>query len=138
MTTADRAEVGDVAQQSLQLLERARSYLADGDLHQASEKAWALPLTWPRPSQQQTVGHTRSTAISALCSHNAWLQTGDDRIRELRGIPNDLHGYYYVRKRFLDAKVIAADIESVAELVDILAPLTGVAPRLSCRLQGPS
>ena len=83
-----------------------------------------LPLTWPRLSPQQTVGHTRKHSDYSVVLNNAWELTGDDRIRELRGIPNDLHGYYYVRKRFLNAKVIAADIESVAELVDILAPLT--------------
>lgn len=44
-------------------------------------------------------------------------------MRELRGIPNDLHGNYYVRKRFLDADVIRRDIESIAELVELLAPL---------------
>ena len=56
--------------------------------------------------------------------NNVWRLTGDDRVRELRGSPNDLHGYFYERDEFLDAGVIAADIESVAELVDLLAPLT--------------
>ena len=48
----------------------------------------------------------------------------DERVRDLRGSPNDLHEYFYERDEFLDATVIAADIESVAELVDLLAPLT--------------
>ena len=56
--------------------------------------------------------------------NNVWKLTGNDRVRELRGSANDLHGYFYERDEFLDAEVIAADIESVAELVEILAPLT--------------
>ena len=124
MTTADRAEVEDYAQQSRQFLERARSYVADGDLHQASEKAWGAAAHMAKAVAAANGWTYDKHSDYSVVLNNAWLQTGDDRIRELRGIPNDLHGYYYVRKRFLNAKVIAADIESVAELVDILAPLT--------------
>lgn len=56
--------------------------------------------------------------------NNVWRLTGDQRVRDLRGSPNDLHGYFYERDEFLDASVIAADIESVAELIELLAPLT--------------
>ena len=51
--------------------------------------------------------------------------TGNDHLRGLRGIANDLHGNYYERKRHLDAESIGKDIDSVAELLEILAPLTG-------------
>jgi len=50
--------------------------------------------------------------------------TGNDRLPGLRGIANDLHGNYYKRKRHIEADSVAEDIESVAELVEILAPLT--------------
>lgn len=56
--------------------------------------------------------------------NQAILLTGNDRLRELRGIPNDLHGNYYVRKRFLDAEIIRRDLDSISELVTLLAPLT--------------
>ena len=124
MTTADRAEVGDVAQQSLQLLERARSYLADGDLHQASEKAWSAAALMAKAVAAANGWTYEKHSDFSIVLNNAWELTGNDQIRPLRAIANDLHGYYYVRKRFLNADVIAADIESVAELVDILAPLT--------------
>jgi len=54
------------------------------------------------------------------------LKTGNDLLRELRGIPNDLHGNFYERKRFLEADIIRRDIESVAELLELLTPLTVV------------
>ena len=60
----------------------------------------------------------------SIVLNNVWKLTGDERVRDLRGSPNDLHEYFYERDEFLDAAVIAADIESVAELVDLLAPLT--------------
>ena len=120
----DRSEVNDGIHQSRQFLDHSRELVADGHLHQASEKAWeaaahivklvAAANSWEYDKQRDL----------SFVLNNAWLQRGNDRIRELRGIPNDLHGYYYVRKRFLNANVIAADIESVAELVEILAPLT--------------
>ncbi|MCY4617202.1 MAG: HEPN domain-containing protein [Chloroflexi bacterium] len=124
MTTADRAEVEDFAQQSLQLLERARKYVADGDLHQASEKAWGAAAHMAKAVAAANGWTYEKHSDFSFVLNNTWLQTGDDRIRELRGIPNDLHGYHYVRNRFLNADVIAPDIESVAELVEILAPLT--------------
>ena len=49
--------------------------------------------------------------------------TGDDHLPALRSIANELHSNYYRRKRHLNADSIAEDIESVAELVEILAPL---------------
>ena len=52
--------------------------------------------------------------------------TGNARIPDLRGRANDLHGNYYRRKRHLDADAIGEDIESIAELLTLLAPLTGL------------
>ncbi len=124
MTTADRAEVGDVAQQSRQFLERARSYLADGDLHQASEKAWGAAAHMAKAVAAANGWTYEKHSDFSIVLNNAWELTGNDQIRPLRAIANDLHGNYYRRARFLSANEIAADIESVAELVDILAPLT--------------
>ena len=50
--------------------------------------------------------------------------TGDGRLGGLRATANDLHRNYYRRKRHLDAEVIGKDIERVAQLLGILAPLT--------------
>ena len=56
---------------------------------------------------------------------NASLMLGDDRLRGLRGIANDLHGNYYKRLFLLNAEIIAMDLDSMAQLLDILDPLTG-------------
>ncbi len=56
--------------------------------------------------------------------NNVWKLTENDRVRELRSIANELHGYFYQRDEFLDSDAVSADIESVAELVELLAPLT--------------
>jgi uncharacterized protein (UPF0332 family) len=124
LTTADRAEVEDHAQQSLQFLERARQFVADGDLHQASEKAWGATAHMAKAvAAAQGWEYDKHRDFSHVLN-NAWQLTGNDQIRSLRAIANDLHGNYYRRARFLSAEAIAADIESVAELVEILVPLT--------------
>ena len=56
---------------------------------------------------------------------NARILTGDARLPGLRGIANDLRGNFYKRKLLLDATAIEVDLEHVAELLDILEPLTG-------------
>ena len=66
----------------------------------------------------------RRHAHFSVVLNNAYGLTGDDRLRALRSIANELHGNYYQRKRHLNAKVIGEDIESVAELLELLAPLT--------------
>jgi len=116
--------VEDYAQQSLQFLERAREYVAAGDLHQASEKAWGAAAHMAKAvAAAQGWEYDKHRDFSHVLN-NAWQLTGNDQIRSLRATANDLHGNYYRRRRFLNAEAIAADIESVAELVDLLAPLT--------------
>lgn len=124
MTTADRAEVEDYAGQAREFLSRSREYLAVDDLHQASEKAWGAAAHMAKAVAAANGWTYDRHADFSQILNNVWLRTRNDRIRELRGSPNELHGYYYLRKRFLDAEIIAADIEDVAELVELLEPLT--------------
>ena len=56
--------------------------------------------------------------------NNARVLTGNLRVSELRGIANDLHGNFYVRKRFLNPEEIGISLDNVAEMLDILEPLT--------------
>lgn len=124
MTTQDHTEVSDYAEQSREFLQRARTYVASGDLHQAAEKAWGAAAHMAKAVAAANGWTYRNHADFSQVLNNVWRDTGNDRVRQLRAIPNELHGYYYVRKRFLDADIIAADIEEVSELVDILEPLT--------------
>ena len=122
----DFEAVNDYETQAREFLAKGRDYLAVGDLHQASEKGWGAAAQMVKAvAEAQGWTYDRHSDFSWVINQ-AFLKTGNDRLRELRGIPNDLHGNYYVRKRFLDADVIRRDIESVAELVDLLAPLTGM------------
>ena len=59
---------------------------------------------------------------------NARRLTGNSRLRDLRSIANELHGNYYLRDLLLSADSIGLDLEAMAELVDILEPLTEPAP----------
>ena len=43
-----RETVADYLYQAWDFLEKSRKYLAEGDLHQASEKGWGA-ATWLRP-----------------------------------------------------------------------------------------
>ena len=120
----DPDAVTDYEAQAREFLAKGREYLAAGDLHQASEKGWGAAAHMAKAvAEAQGWTYDRHSDFSWVINQ-AFLKTGNDRLRELRGIPNDLHGNYYVRKRFLDAEVIGRDIESISELVALLAPLT--------------
>ena len=52
------------ASQAREFLNKARGYLAAGDLHQASEKGWGAAAHMARPSPWRGAGPTRGTAGS--------------------------------------------------------------------------
>ncbi|MXZ45661.1 MAG: HEPN domain-containing protein [Chloroflexi bacterium] len=124
MATDDLVEVADHAEQAREFLTRCREYLAAGDLHQASEKGWGAAAHMAKAVAAAQGWEYATHADFSVVLNQAWEVTRNDRIRDLRGIANELHGNYYRRKRHLNANVIGRDIESVAELVEILAPLT--------------
>ncbi|MXW35430.1 MAG: HEPN domain-containing protein [Chloroflexi bacterium] len=124
MTTDDLVEVADHAEQAREFLDRCREYLAAGDLHQASEKGWGAAAHMAKAVATAQGWEYNTHADFSGVLNRARRVTDDDRLPGLRGRANDLHGNYYRRKRHLDADSIAEDIEAVAELVEILAPLT--------------
>ena len=124
MTTADLVEVADYVAQSREFLTQAREHLAVDHLHQASTKGWGAAAHMAKAvAEAQGWEYDRRDGFSVVLNQ-ARLLTGDDRLGGLRAIANDLHGNYYRRKRHLNAGVIGEDIESVAQLLGILAPLT--------------
>jgi hypothetical protein len=54
--------------------------------------------------------------------------TGNDRLPYLHGRAEILHINYYELKDELESGRIGRDIEDVAELIEILYPLTGLNP----------
>ena len=120
----DQGATQDYRRQARQFLTKSREYLSEGDLHQASEKGWGA-AAWMAKAVATALDwdYSKHDQFSVVLN-NARILTGDDRLRSLRSSANELHGNYYQRKRHLNAKVIGEDIESVAELLALLAPLT--------------
>ena len=119
----NREAVNDYQDQARDFLAQSRGYLAANDLHQASEKGWGAAAHMAKAvavAYGWEYGRHRDFGIVL---NNARRLTGNPRILDLRGRANELHQNYYQRKRHLNAEVIGDDIESVAELLDLLVPL---------------
>ena len=118
--------VGDYRRQARQFMLKSRQYLADGDLHQASEKGWGA-AAWMAKAVAEAQGwdYTKHAQFSVVLN-NARQVTGDARIPGMRGIANELHGNYYTRQRFLSSAAISEDLDQIAALLDILEPLAAI------------
>ena len=122
MTNND--QVGSYAAQGRDFLGKAREYLATGDLHQASEKGWgsaahmvkAVALTQGWPYERHSHFHQVMNRARNL--------TGNDHLRLLHGRAEVLHVNFYEIKEALDQETIREDLTNIAELLDILEPLT--------------
>ena len=126
MIIPDLSEAADYATQAHEFLAESRQYLSVGKLHQASEKGWGAAAHMTKAvAVAQGWEYTNHADFSSVLNQARRL-TGNARIRDLRGVANDLHTNYYKRKRHLDADAIGEDIEAVAELLTLLAPLTGL------------
>ncbi|WP_419842610.1 PaREP1 family protein [Candidatus Poriferisodalis sp.] len=113
----------DYVEQAREFIERSRAYLADDQLHQASEKGWGAAAHMAKAVALTQGWDYETHADFSVVLNNAYRRLGDERIRLLRSVANDLHGNFYRRKRFLDADIIGRDLENVNELVDALTPL---------------
>ena len=122
----DFEAIEDFKAQAREFLDRGREYLAAGDLHQASEKGWGAAAHMAKAAAEAQGWQYDRHADFIRVMNQAVLMTGNDRLSDLRGRANDLHGNYYERKRFLNAELIGRDLESMAELVELLVPLTVV------------
>ena len=120
--------VGDYRQQAQEFMLKSRQYLADGDLHQASEKGWGA-AAWMAKAVAEAQGwkYTRHDEFADVINR-ARILSGDARLRNLRRAANELHGYYYTRKRFLDAADIGEGLDEISSMLDILEPLTSPEP----------
>ena len=124
MATDDPVEVTDRGDHARELLARSREDLAADRLHRASRKGWAAATHMAKAVAVAQGWEYETRDDFSVVLNRAWQVTRNDRLRALRSIANELHGNYYRRKRHLNAEAIAEDTESMAELVEILAPLT--------------
>ena len=128
MPASDATVIADYENQAHEFLARAREYLNAGDLHQASEKGWGAAAHMAKAVAVAQGWEYDTHSDFSVVLNQAWQATGNDRLRALRGIANELHSNFYRRKRHLNAEVIGQDIENVAELVEALALLASPAP----------
>ena len=120
----DPAAIEDYRQQARLFLSKAREYLAEDDLHQASEKGWGA-AAWMAKAVAETRGwNYREHAEFGVVCRNAGELTGNDRLLDLSAVAYDLHRGYYTRKMFLSDKTIARNLDQMSELLDALEPLT--------------
>ena len=120
----DAEAVEDYRRQARDFLGRAREYLVADDLHQASEKGWGS-AAWMAKAVAVTHGwQYREHAQFGVVLRNASDLTGNERLLDLSDAAYGLHRGYYTRKRFLSSRSIARNLDQMAELLDILEPLT--------------
>lgn len=116
--------VADYRQQAREFLVKSHQYLADGDLHQASEKGWGAAAWMAKAVADAQGWNYERHAQFNVVMYQAQDLSGDARLDDLRGNANELHGYFYTRKLFLRADVISRGLDRMATLLDILEPLT--------------
>ena len=114
--------VADHVELARNFLEGSKSYLAQGDLHQASEKGWGAA----------------SHIIKAVAAANNWQYESHDEfdsvvinarqryrqpsLRLYGNSAQSLHRNYYKRSLLLNASIIREEIGDVEEMVNILQP----------------
>ena len=114
--------VADYRQQSRVFLVKSREYLADGDFDQASEKGWGA-ASWMAKAVAEAQGWNYSRHDDFLTYQAADL-SGDVRLRNLRRVANELHGFFYTRNMLLRHDVILEGLDEIEIMLDILQPLT--------------
>ena len=124
MVASDPLVVAEHAEQAREFLAKSREYLDAGELHQASEKGWGAAAHMAKAVAVAQGWEYRTHADFSTVLDRARDLSGDERLRSLRSYANELHSRYYKRKRELNARSIGEDLGSMAELLDILEPLT--------------
>ena len=124
----DPEAVADYRQQAHALLSKARQYLADNDLHQASEKGYAAASRMAKAvATVHNWQYQRHQQFGSVLNRASDL-TGNPQLFDLKSTAYGLHTNYYTRKRFLSPRAIAHDLNRIAELLAILEPLTHPTP----------
>ena len=127
MPSDNHKEVADYESQAREFLANSRDFLAAGNLHQASEKGWGAAAHMAKAAAiAQGWQYTRHSHFHRVMNQ-AGRVTGNTRLPFLHGRAEILHVNYYELKEDLDAALISNDLENVAELLEILHPLTGLA-----------
>lgn len=124
--TDNHVEIADYENQAREFLANSRDFLAAGNLHQASEKGWGAAAHMAKAVAVAQGWEYETHADFSVVLNRARQLANNPRIRQIRSVANELHGNYYKRKIHLDPETIREDLDEVAELLEILHPLTGL------------
>ena len=106
---------------SAEFLARARGYLADDDLLQASEKGWGAASQMVKAvAEARGWNHSGHRRLHQTVERLA-AETGQAELRTFFNAANTLHANFY--DGFLPATAISADLEAVERFVELLRPL---------------
>ena len=116
--------IADYRQQARIFLNHSWDYLAQDDLHQASEKGWAA-AAWMAKAVAEAQGwpYNRHGEFFRVMRLSVEL-SGNARLVDVWPAANLLHEFFYTRKLFLDPELVQERLYQVVELLDILQPLT--------------
>ena len=113
-------------EQAREFLGEARQYLSDGDLREASRKGW-YAASYTAKAVADTMGE------SCTCYEDFWrvVSVAGGRLGQRRSIVRLartadalLHCRYYDPDELRNAEDISDDLGDIAELLDLLEPLT--------------
>ncbi len=120
-------ETGDVVAdhraRAAYFLQRGREFLAEGDLHQASEKGWGAAAHMVKAVAASYGFRYESHDEFDHVLEQASALARNDRIHDLGNAAHYLHRNYYKRKTFLKPDRIERNLDYVAELIRLLSPL---------------
>lgn len=109
-----------------EFLARARAYLAEDDLLQASEKGWGAAARMVKAAaEQRGWSHGSHRDLFAAIDRLA-AETDDPHLRTLFGSASALDTNFY--EGWMPGGMVAASLDQVTELVEKLDALTGGAP----------
>lgn len=117
--------VADYRRQARVFLSKGREYLAEGDWHQAAEKGWGAAAWMAKAVAEAQGWEYKQHDQFFTVMYDAADLSGDARMDNFRATANEMHGFFYTRRRFLDSGAIGRGLDRMETLLDILEPLTG-------------
>ena len=114
--------VSEHAQLARDFLERSKGYLAEGDLHQASEKGWGAAAHIVKAVAAANGWEYEHHDDFSSVVMNARQRYRQPSLREMSRAAEALHVNYYKRKELLNPDLIREDIEDVERMVNVLLP----------------
>ena len=117
---------GDNAEICAVFLRRSRAYLADGQLLQASEKGWgAAAYAVKLFADHIGASYNSHRQFNGLVT-TLQRATGEPQVAQWGNSANTLHRNYYTDR--LNAPAIAAYLDDVVNLVNLIRQITGLPP----------